>query len=116
MPTGYRKPETLLKLEKALYGLRESPLLWQRELKNTLSSQGFQALPHEPCCFIKGGILIFFYVDDIIVAYRKTQESVAQEAIKDLKEKYHLSGGHNLQWFLGIKVIRDRAKGLIWLS
>ena len=27
MPTGYQKPDTLLKLEKALYGLRESPLL-----------------------------------------------------------------------------------------
>ncbi|KAH7462214.1 hypothetical protein FOMA001_g18721 [Fusarium oxysporum f. sp. matthiolae] len=36
MPPGYRKPRTVLMLQKALYGLRESPLLWQKELTATL--------------------------------------------------------------------------------
>ena len=78
-------------------------------------------MPHEPCCFIKHGVIIFFYVDDIVVAYRRGTESdngdeaAALEAIQQLNTRYKLTGGGPLQWFLGMEVIRDRAKGLLWL-
>lgn len=116
MPPGHRKAGTHLKLNKALYGLRKSPLLWQRELTKTLKALGFQPVPHEPCCFTKDGAIIFFYVDDIVVAFHKSVSREAQEAIDRLKSKYQLTGGHDLQWFLGIEIIRDRKRGLIWLS
>ena len=97
LPQGYRKPGKILKLNKALYGLRGSPILWQRELSSTLRSLGFQPIPHEPCCFAKNGILVFFYVDDIVLAYRKAQESLANELISALKKRYELTGGNELQ-------------------
>ena len=74
MPHGYRKPGTILQVNKALYGLRVSPLLWQKEFTSTLKALGFQTVPHEPCCLIKDGIFVFFYVDDIILAYDKKKE------------------------------------------
>ena len=77
MPPGYRKAGKLLKLQRALYGLRASPLLWQKELTNTLQEQGFQPIPHEPCAMMKSGIIIFFYVDDIVLAYRSNQKHQA---------------------------------------
>ena len=116
MPRGYRKPGTILKLQKALYGLRISPLLWQREFTATLRSLGFSTVPHEPCCMIKNGIIIFFYVDDIIVAYKRDSETAAQRVVEQLKEKYTLTGGKDLQWFLGVEIIRDRQQKKIWLS
>jgi hypothetical protein len=116
MPPGHRRNGTILKLNKALYGLRKSPLLWQKELTGTLKMLGFQDVPHEPCCLIKGGVIIFFYVDDIVFAFRKQQEEVALQLISQLRERYNLTGGGNLQWFLGIEILRDRAKKLIWLS
>jgi hypothetical protein len=116
MPTGYRRPGRVLKLNKALYGLRASPILWQKEFGSTLQSLGYEPVPHEPCCYTKNGVIIFFYVDDVALAYRKAQESEAQELISALKQKYELTGGHELQWFLGIQVIRDRQRRLIWLS
>lgn len=116
MPPGYRTPGTILKLEKALYGLRISPLLWQRELQTTLTKMGFQTVPHEPCCLIRQGILIFFYVDDIIIVYRKKQETAATKAAEQLKARYQLTGGDDLQWFLGIEIIRDRERHLVYLS
>ena len=115
MPPGHRKTGTLLKLDKALYGLRKSPLLWQRELTKTLNALGFQPVPHEPCCFTKDGMVIFFYVDDIVIAFHKSVKQEAQEAIDQLKARYKLTGGNELHWFLGIEVIRDRKKQLIWL-
>ena len=36
--------------------------------------------------------------------------------ISGLKERYALTGGGSLQWFLGIEILQDRAKKLIWLS
>jgi hypothetical protein len=76
MPPGYRRPGLILKLQKALYGLRQSPLLWQKELTATLTNLRFKPMPHEPCCLLKGGIIVFFYVDDLIVAYEKINQQV----------------------------------------
>uniref|UniRef100_A0A093V6S6 Copia protein n=1 Tax=Talaromyces marneffei PM1 TaxID=1077442 RepID=A0A093V6S6_TALMA len=118
IPPGYRHlyPGTILKLNKALYGLRTSPLQWQRTLTESLQKLGFKSVPHEPCCMIKSGILIFFYVDDIVLAYKKDKEKEARSLMNNLKKEYTITGGEELQWFLGIRVIRDREKKLIWLS
>ncbi|KAG7001233.1 hypothetical protein FOFC_03480 [Fusarium oxysporum] len=116
MPPGYKKAGTILQLNKALYGLRVSPLLWQKELSKTLLELGYEQVPHEPCCFKKEGILFFFYVDDVIVAYRKARGDKANELINQLQLRYKLTGGNPVQWFLGMEVIRDRPARKIWLS
>jgi hypothetical protein len=116
MPGGHRKPGKVLKLEKALYGLRKSPLLWQNELKSTLVKLGFKPAAHEPCMMTKDGIIVFYYVDDIVIAYRKEKQGGVNAAVEGLKSKYKLTGGHELRWFLGIEVHRDRKKRKIWLS
>ncbi|KAF9733719.1 polyprotein [Paraphaeosphaeria minitans] len=116
MPRGYQKPATLLKVQKALYGLRISPLLWQKELTTTLSKIGFRQIPQEPCCMIKDGVIIFFYVDDIIIAYHSKQQQEATRAVELIQDKYLCTGGEDLQWFLGVEVIRDRTQKTIQLS
>ena len=116
MPPGFTEGDMVMKLKKALYGLRESPLLWQKDFTTTLRDVGFEPVPHEPCCWIRTGVIVFFYVDDIVIAYRKGKEAEARQATEALKKKYSLQGGGNLQWFLGVAVIRDRAKKTIWLS
>lgn len=116
MPPGYRKAGNVLHIKKALFGLRKSPLLWQRFFRKSLLEIGFQSIPHEPCCLSRDGILIFFYVDDIVLAYQKMKESLVQEIVRSIKARYKLSGGEALQWFLGIEVIRDRKERKIWLS
>ena len=116
MPRGYSKRGVILKLNKALYGLRKSPILWQRAFYSSLLDIGFKPVPHEPCCLTLDGILIFFYVDDIVVAYRKPAEPTVHRLINKLKQHYNLEGGNDLQWFLGIRILRDREKRIIWLS
>jgi hypothetical protein len=116
MPIGYRKPGTILRVHKALYGLRISPLLWQKHFTSTLKAFGFRSVPHEPCCMIKEGVFIFFYVDDIILAYDKQKEHLAQQTIDHLRSKYTITGGNDLHWFLGMEVIRHRHQRKILLS
>ena len=115
MPPGYREQGMVLFLHKALYGLRKSPLLWQRHLTSNLRELGFEVIPHEPCCMSKEGLLIFFHVDDMTFAFRQEMRAVLDWVVTELGKRFKLTGGGDLQWFLGVQVIRDRARRLTWL-
>jgi hypothetical protein len=107
MLRGYLILGKILKLNKALYGLRILLLLWQRDFTSYLRTQGFSAVPYEPCYLICKGVFIFFYVNNIIVMYSKNCKSEAQSVVEEIKQKYSIIGGEDLQWFLRIELIRD---------
>ena len=44
-PPGYKAPGKVLRLRKALYGLRRSPILWQKELIGTFREIGYKEVP-----------------------------------------------------------------------
>jgi hypothetical protein len=97
MPRGYSILGKILKLNKALYSLQILLLLWQRDFTSYLQTQGFSAVPHKPCCLIRKGVFVFFYVDDIIVMYSKNRKSKAQSVIEEIKQKYSITGREDLQ-------------------
>ena len=72
-----------------------------------LHTIGFKMILHKPCCLIQDGILVFFYVDDIVLVYQKKDEEKAKAKIEELTRLHGLNilGGGDLQWFLDIKVI-----------
>ena len=103
MPIGYREKGKVYQLNKALYGLRESPILWQQHFTGTLIDIGLRPIPHELCCLTSGDrILIFFYVNNIVLAYRKSHKSKAKEILIKLKGHYNIFDEEDLQWFLDI--------------
>lgn len=116
MPDGYKKSGTVLLLQKSLYGLRISPLLWQKDFMKTLAEIGYEQVPHEPCAFIKQSVLVVFYVDDVIIAHRKKDDDAVTQLTTHLHKKYQITGGDPVQWFLGIEIIRNRDTRQIWLS
>src|SRR6266480_1316931 len=116
MPPGYMKQGKVLRLRKALYGLRRSPLLWQTNLTSSLRSLSFKEVPQEPCVMLNGGIVVFFYVDDIVFCYRKHEEERTRALIRELQKTYTMNILGELRWFLGIHVLRDRRQRLLWLS
>ena len=116
MPPGYTKKGKVLRLRKALYGLRRSPLLWQKNLTNSLKELGFKEVPQEPCVMLNGGIVVFFYIDDIVFCYRKKDKARTEGVIQELQKEYQMNILGELKWFLGIHVLRDRRLQKIWLS
>src|SRR5467141_1836996 len=118
MPPGFNqgKRDKVLRLRKALYGLRRSPLLWQKNLTSSLRELGFKEVLQEPCVMMKGGVIVFFYVDDIVFCYRKKDVNLANEAIDSLQRRYSIKDLGELKWFLGVHVLRDRTKKCLWLS
>ena len=89
----------VLKLNKALYGLRRSPLLWQQKLTNEMKKLGYAEIPQEPCIVQKNGIICFFYVDDIVFAYRKEQSEEVKRTIASISEAPTLEDKGELKWF-----------------
>src|SRR5438270_3901259 len=90
LPPGFGQPNRVAKLNKALYGLRRSPLLWQTKFTTALKELGFLEIPQEPCIMIRGGIICFFFVDDIVFAFRKQDTENVNRAASSLKEQLTL--------------------------
>ncbi|CAM9558163.1 unnamed protein product [Heterosigma akashiwo] len=74
-PPGFVDPEhpsKVWKLNKALYGLRQSPRIWYMELHDHLLSLGFQRSGHESCLYVRreGGdeLMVAVYVDNLVVS------------------------------------------------
>ena len=65
---------------------------------------------------INGGIVVFFFVDDIVICYRKRDEARAKAAVEGLQSKYTMNVLGDLKWFLEIHVLRNRAQKTLWLS
>lgn len=117
LPDGFREPGMCVKLNRALYGLRDSPLLWYEEFASTLRNVGLMAAKEEPCLFFTQDrkVLILFYVDDILLLYHKDREQEAQALWVKIASKYEVQEQGPVQWFLGIRVIRNRADRTITL-
>ena len=68
-------------------------------------SLGFKEIPQEPCVMINKDVIIFFYVDDIVICYRKKDEKMAKTIIISLKAQYTMNELGSLKWFLGIHIL-----------
>lgn len=79
LPPGFEHLGGSLRLRRALYGLRESPLLWLRTLKDALYEFGFEDIPGVNCLMTGRKAIILFYVDDILLLYWPQDISIAQE-------------------------------------
>ena len=50
---------------------------------------------------------MFFYVDNIVFVFLIERLRMVEAIMVKLKKCYNFTGGKDLQWFLGIKIIRD---------
>jgi hypothetical protein len=75
------KEGKVLRLRKALYGLRQAPRAWNAKLDSTLKGMGFEQSPHEATIYRRGnggnGLLVGVYVDDLVITGTKDAEVAA---------------------------------------
>lgn len=112
---GYKEQGKCWKLNRALYGLRRSPLLWFRDFSETLIGLGLVQVPEAQCLFVSSKIIVFFYVDDICILSHPNHKAEAIEFRTKLMEAYEFCKIGELQWFLGIRIIQDRTHKTLWL-
>jgi len=114
-PPGMQKANKVLRLVKALYGLKRSPRLWYKELTGTLKGLGLTEINDMKCVIASNVGIVFFYVDDIIFLYHRLQQKQINKLLDKVQAKYPLRVMEQANWFLGIRILRNRQTKQVWL-
>lgn len=115
-PDGFQVPETCLLLQRALYGLPRSPLLWENLItKYMVEELDLHPVPGVNCIYTNNKLIVFFYVDDIVVLSLSSDRLAYDQFRTALMGAYKMRDMGELKWFLGIRVVRDRLARKIWL-
>ena len=96
----------MLRLKKALYGLRQAPRAWNARLDATLKNLGFEQSAHEHAIYGRGHggarLLIGVYVDDLVITGSNPADI---NRFKDeMKAQFLMSDLGLLSFYLGIEV------------
>ena len=118
-PPGYKGDrQTVKRLQKSLYRLKQAGWKWYDTLSRALSNLGFSVSQADPGVFtthINDDLLILaVHIDDCVFT------GSSRELIAEYKHKintcYALTDLGPIHWLLGLKVTRDRAAHTISLS
>ena len=111
------KEHLVCKLERSLYGLKQSPRCWNKALKEYLLSIGFTQSSADPCVFVKKSdtlTVIAVYVDDLIILTKNSDEITKIKEILNFRFKMKDMG--ELYFWLGMSIIQDKAKKCLLIN
>lgn len=116
-PEGYQEKEGVVyKLEKSLYGLKQSGRNWNKVLHDCLTESGFTQNQADHCVYSQesneGKVLIIVWVDDLIIA--ASDEDKLKKVKVMLAEQFKMKDLGQLKHFLGIDF--DFSDGCIKMS
>ena len=122
MPDGFAEPNMVCKLERSLYGLKQSPRNWYRLISSFIvESLGWKATVSDPCLFHKMSrtgrpMLLFLFVDDMQGFYESADAEEWTETKVALQKRFETKDLGDSKWMLGMRITRDRAARTIKLD
>jgi hypothetical protein len=106
------------RLKKSIYGLKQASRQWYLNFNRTIRNFGFKENVEDNCVYEKFKnekfIFLILYVDDILLA--SSDVNLLQETKKFLSSKFDMKDLGEASFVLGIKIHRDRRKGVLRLS
>mmetsp|Transcript_31178 Transcript_31178/g.96490 ORF Transcript_31178/g.96490 Transcript_31178/m.96490 type:complete len:199 (+) Transcript_31178:95-691(+) len=101
-----------LRLMEALYGLKQSPALWNKRADGFMTEQGFTRCTSDSCLYYKGDTitkfaLVSLSVDDLLITGNDN------DSIKSFRDA---RGNDNCSSFLGINLQYDLLTGVLMMS
>ena len=102
-PPGIGLNGKILRLDKALHGLKQAPLGWFEKLSEALTAIGFISLRFDPCVFISADykIIVVVYVDDITTAGSRSD---INRLLDHLRSRFKVTVKGSLNYILGIEI------------
>ena len=123
IPEGYNEglEGKVILLRKAIYGLRQAGRQWYRKLKEALKKFGLKQTASDPHTFVvqkvvqgtRLTLILPIYVDDLIPIGNKTLTDEFEYWIRDY---FEVTDPTDAEYFLGIRVHRDRTCDQPWLT
>ena len=95
--------ESVLKLLKNLYRLKDAGLTWYEHLTKDLNDMGFIPTQSDPCIYIKGKNVILIYVDDCCIM--SPSEGEAMNIYKELESHgFKVTDAGTMEVYLGLQI------------
>jgi hypothetical protein len=111
-PAGFvdsKNPGKVLKLKKALYGLRQAPRAWNAKLDASMVSLGFERRRHDHALYRRSDgdefLIVGVYVDDLIIT--GTSAKTIDCFKSQMHELFQMSDLGLLSYYLGIEVTQE---------
>jgi hypothetical protein len=108
-PEGFEKrgkkgEKLVCKLNKSLYGLKQSGRNWNNILHEYLQKEGFTQSQADPCVYVrmidlKRCVILIVWVDDIIIA--ASHSELLTTVKESLGKRFKMKDLGELSWFLG---------------
>jgi hypothetical protein len=122
-PPGFTRAglqDHVCKLKRSIYGLKQSPRQWNKVIDRYLKEHGFKPSICEPCVYIRHRSeaklpeIITLSVDDLLLIGQSVE--LVNGMKRMLSNRFEVTDLGELNYFLGIKVDRDRTVRTITLS
>jgi hypothetical protein len=103
----YKQFKKILKLLRTLYDQKKSFLLWLRILIDKCIEFELNFIFDEFCWFFDDNeILMFFYVNDIVIAFTASRKKNAENLIRRLKNIFDMKNLNSLNFFLEVRILQ----------
>lgn len=108
IPEGYEKPEKVCLLNRAMYGLKQTPSTWNKKLTSLLKQEGMIQLRSDQCIFknVSKCLYLAIHVDNGIIMGRDTAQM--NKLLQKLEKELEVSIDTGLKKYLGIKITRTK--------
>ena len=113
---GFNQLGRCPRLLRALYSMKYSPIRWQHYLNRVLQDIGFQQVSDEGCLISNGRIIILYDADNLATLSPKENRDELDNVRRQLAENFDIGYFQELEWFLGICVVRVKAARKLWLT
>ncbi|UYV72948.1 hypothetical protein LAZ67_10001249 [Cordylochernes scorpioides] len=102
--------EKKIKLNKALYELRESPKSWNNKFKEITTEYHFTRSLNDSCLYIGDNTWIVLYLDDLLITGKRDN---IDKVIEMFKQEFNAKDLGKVTNFLGMEISRESGKLMI---
>ena len=118
-PDGYRdSPNQVGRLQKAMYGLIHSGLLWSKKFGGELIAKGFERPQANPCVFRRKNlgkvvVIIVVYVDDLLFIVLSETNQDEHQALEDLRSSFPIKDLREISYYCtwGVTLLGTARRG-----
>jgi hypothetical protein len=109
-PEGFMNDKNrVCKLHKSLYGLKQSPRIWNEDLTRTMSAAGYKQCRSDACVFVRQyadhHAFVLVWVDDIVIV--SDDDALIADTERKLSAPYKLKKLGDINWLLRMRVSHD---------
>ena len=125
-PEGFinpNRPNYVCKLNKSIYGLKQSARCWNSTLDEFLTSSGYRRSAADECIYIKqiknstgkiSFVILAIYVDDMLPVSNDIDFLNVEK--KSLCDRFEMTDQGEVHYILGMSIKRDRQNRAMYIS